>query len=97
MRTLEKRLLNPQTHLPASSRGSARLVRMAVRKIAVAVHHLHFLVGQDRQGHWLAVERHGLAGGIFATREAALRYARDESQRRPGTVRLTRRTIAFRI
>lgn len=54
-----------------------------------------FLVGPDRQGHWLAVERHGLAGGIFRTLEAALRYATNETDRRPGAVRLTRRAIAF--
>lgn len=97
MRTLEKRLLNPQPHIPASSRGPGRIARLAAQKISVAVSHLRFLVGQDREGHWLAVERHGLAGGIFATREAALRYATDESRRRPGAVRLTRRAIAFRI
>ena len=46
-----------------------------------------FLVGQDGQGHWLAVETHGLGGGIFKSRDNALRYARDESQRQPGAVR----------
>ena len=46
-----------------------------------------FLVGQDRDGHWLAVETHGLGGGIFASRDKALRYARDESHRQPGAVR----------
>ena len=46
-----------------------------------------FLVGQDGEGHWLAVETHGLGGGIFRSRDRALRYARDESHGQPGAVR----------
>ena len=46
-----------------------------------------FLVGQDGEGHWLAVETHGLGGGIFKSRDKAFRYARDESHRLPGAVR----------
>ena len=46
-----------------------------------------FLVGQDGEGHWLAVETHGLGGGIFRSRDKAFRYARDESHRLPGAVR----------
>lgn len=49
---------------------------------------LAFLVGQDGEGHWLAVETHGLGGGIFMSRDKALRYARDESHGSPGAVRL---------
>lgn len=47
-----------------------------------------FLVGQDEEGHWLAVETHGLGGGMFRTRDKAVRFARDESHRLPGAVRL---------
>ena len=46
-----------------------------------------YLVGQDGEGHWLAVEVHGLGGGIFTSRGDALRYARDESRHQPGAVR----------
>ena len=46
-----------------------------------------YLVGQDDEGHWLAVEIHGLGGGIFKTRDKAFQYARDESHRLPGAVR----------
>ena len=46
-----------------------------------------FLVGQDGEGHWLAVETHGLGGGIFKSRDKAFQYARDESHRQPGAVR----------
>ena len=45
-----------------------------------------FVVGQDGDGHWLAVETHGLGGGLFVSREAALHYALMETARRPGTV-----------
>ena len=46
-----------------------------------------FLVGRDGEGHWLAVETHGLGGGIFKSRDKAAQYARDESRRQPGAVR----------
>ncbi len=45
-----------------------------------------FAVGQDREGHWLAVETHGRGGGIFVSREAAWHYAWIEAGRRPDTV-----------
>lgn len=47
-----------------------------------------FLVGQDREGHWLAVETRGRGGGIFTNREAALHYALAETARRPGGIAL---------
>lgn len=47
-----------------------------------------FVVGRDARGNWLAVETHGLGGGLFVTRDAALHYARDETGRRPGAVTL---------
>ena len=50
-------------------------------------HHAAFLGGQDGEGHWLAVETHGLGGGIFVSRDKAIRYARDESHGLPGTIR----------
>ena len=37
--------------------------------------HLTFVVGRDPEGHWLAVETHGLGGGIFSSRDAAIHYA----------------------
>ncbi len=52
-----------------------------------------FLVGRDGEGHWLAVETHGLGGGLFRTRDTALHYARDESGRRPGAVRVVEEPI----
>ncbi len=52
-----------------------------------------FTVGQDEEGHWLAVEAHGLGGGIFKSRDRAFRYALDESHREPGSVRFADRPI----
>jgi hypothetical protein len=45
-----------------------------------------FVVGKDRRGRFSA---RGLAGGFLTSREAALRYARVETGRKPGGVRLT--------
>jgi hypothetical protein len=56
-----------------------------------------FLVGQDAEGHWLAVETHGLAGGIFRTEAAATRYALDETEHRPGAVVATPEPIVLRL
>jgi hypothetical protein len=48
----------------------------AMPKVASA---LHFVVRADGAGHWLAIEEHGLAGGMFASREAAIDYCAFES------------------
>jgi hypothetical protein len=57
--------------------------------------HLHFVIGKDQEGHWLAVETHG-CGGLFISREAALKYAEFETDHRPGAVECTTRPVAFR-
>jgi hypothetical protein len=54
---------------------------------------VEFLIGRDADGHWLAVETRGRAGGIFCDRAAALRYAQFETERRPSAVRVTARTL----
>lgn len=48
-----------------------------------------FLVGCDAEGHWLAVETHGLGGGIFRDKQAALHYACAETGRRIGAVQFS--------
>lgn len=55
-----------------------------------------FIVGQDQAGRWVVLEEHGRGGGMFASRDAALLYARSESAYRPGAVRLSLRRLAFR-
>lgn len=56
-----------------------------------------FLVGQNRLGQWLAVASEGSGGGIFASRESAIRYAATETNRRPMAVRLATRPIELRF
>ncbi len=48
-----------------------------------------FVVGRDGEGHWLAVETHGLGGGFFTSEDAAMHYARSETARRPGAIVLS--------
>ena len=45
-----------------------------------------FLVGQDAAGHWLAVETHGLGGGLFTSRAAAMQYPLFEAEGRANAV-----------
>ncbi len=45
-----------------------------------------FTVCRDRHGHWLAVEGHGLLGGVFASRKAAERFALHEADDDPERV-----------
>lgn len=35
-------------------------------------------VGQDRRGQWIVEENHGLMGGIFRSRDAAMHFIADE-------------------
>lgn len=41
-------------------------------------------VGQDRDGHWLVQESHGLMEGRFVSRAAAWQFARAERHAFPG-------------
>ncbi len=54
-----------------------------------------YRVGQDRRGRWLVMEREGRGGGMFASREAALRYAHSESALYDGAVVLAKEPIGF--
>lgn len=45
-----------------------------------------FMIGQDRRGNWVVQDQKGIAGGLFATRDAALRYARSEAADQPRAV-----------
>lgn len=56
-----------------------------------------FVVGQDRQGRWVAIESHGLAGGIFRSCEDAIHYAVAETRRRPDAVTLASDRIELRM
>ncbi len=56
-----------------------------------------FLIGRDTEGHWLAVETHGLAGGFFTSQDAALRYASFETDHRKGAIRVVTEPVALRL
>jgi hypothetical protein len=58
---------------------------------------LRFVIGQDREGHWIVRATHGRAGGLFVSREAALDYAEFESSYRPGAVRLAAQPMELEI
>lgn len=56
-----------------------------------------FIVGQDPEGHWVAIEIHGRAGGLFRSRKDAVHYAEDETDHRPDAVLLSGACIELRI
>jgi len=45
-----------------------------------------FLVGRDREGHWVVRDQEGLCGGLFVGRAEALKFAMFESGGRPQAV-----------
>lgn len=46
----------------------------------------HFLVGCDSRGSWVVRDERNLVGGTFVSKDAAIRFARQESNYRPGAV-----------
>ena len=50
---------------------------------------LCFVLGRDHVGCWIVQETHGLCGGLFASRDAAISYAKFESADRPSVIRLS--------
>ncbi|WP_158814182.1 hypothetical protein [Methylocapsa sp. S129] len=47
---------------------------------------LNFVLGRDRGGHWIVQETHGLCGGMFASKDAAIGYARFEGADRESII-----------
>jgi hypothetical protein len=45
-----------------------------------------FLIGRDRERHWVVRDPQGLRGGLFVDRAAALKYALFENGNRPQAV-----------
>ena len=45
-----------------------------------------FLIGRDREGHWVVRDQPGLRGGLFVERSQALKYALFENGNRPQAV-----------
>jgi hypothetical protein len=56
---------------------------------------LNFVIGQDGSGHWILVETHGLYGGIFCSKDAALRFASFETADRKGVLTITSEPLEF--
>ena len=47
-----------------------------------------FLVGRDSRGHWVVQDERGLCGGLFVDRNKAIRYAMNETGKRPQAIRM---------
>ena len=45
-----------------------------------------FMVGQNSRGNWVVRDQKGVCGGLFVSREAALRFVRAENGYRPQAV-----------
>ena len=45
-----------------------------------------FLIGQNRRGNWVGKMKHGLIGGLFINRAAALKFALFENGNHPEAV-----------
>lgn len=56
-----------------------------------------FVVGQDPSGRWVAIETHGLGGGLFRSRKDAVHYALAETLRRPDAILIASGPVEFRI
>lgn len=56
-----------------------------------------FIVGRDTEGHWVAMEVHGLGGGLFRTRHDALHYATDVTAHRPDAVVISTERVELRL
>ncbi|MCJ2041456.1 RAG2 PHD domain containing protein [Methylobacterium sp. E-041] len=57
---------------------------------------LSFTIGQDAGGCWVALESHGIAGGLFRNRDDALHYAGGEIRNGRGEIRFATGPIAFK-
>ncbi|KQQ19143.1 hypothetical protein ASF53_24095 [Methylobacterium sp. Leaf123] len=69
----------------------------AIRLDAPSTDADRFIVGQDPEGHWVAVEIRGRAGGLFRSRKDAVDYAENETDHRPDAVLLSGDRIELRI
>ena len=54
-----------------------------------------FIIGQDPQGHWIAIDSAGREGGFFVSQEAALKYVAAETGRRRGAARFSTKPLSL--
>jgi hypothetical protein len=45
-----------------------------------------WMIGRDKEGHWVVRDQSGMHGGLFINRKEALRFALLENGRRPQAV-----------
>ena len=64
------------------------------RNIQRAVAGMQFVVGQDEEGHRVAIEANGGGGGLFVNREAAVKYAESEMGRRSAVLIFAKSPVA---
>lgn len=56
-----------------------------------------YVVGQDLDGYWIAVEVHGRGGGLFRDRQAAFHFAENETGHRRDAVIVSGERLALRL
>ena len=56
-----------------------------------------FMVGQNRRGNWVVRYQKGVCGGLFVSRDAALRFVRAENGYRPQAVVIVSGTLELDI
>jgi hypothetical protein len=54
-----------------------------------------FIIGQDEQGHWVAMDFSGREGGFFVSRDAALKYVAAETGRRYGAALFSTKPLSL--
>jgi hypothetical protein len=54
-----------------------------------------FIIGQDPQGHWIAMDSAGREGGFFVSQKAALKYVAAETGRRRGAARFSTKPLCL--
>jgi hypothetical protein len=83
------RIILAEVHPPNQDADGENCLSGTQREAAaLASEPSHFLLGRDHGGHWIVQESRGLCGGLFTSKEAAIRYAKFESADQAGEIRL---------
>ena len=56
-----------------------------------------FTIGQDSRGNWVVQDQKGICGGLFADRDAALRFVRAENGYYPAIVVMVSNNIDLKV
>lgn len=93
MPNVRSAVASPATRHPDAPRGSSPPAMPGVAGASV----LSFTIGQDASGCWVALERHGVVGGLFRSRDAAIHYAGGEIRNGDGEIRFAAGPVAFTV